>query len=546
MVGSKSSRSILAVVFLGLSACKQERQPYTPGTAKEVRGVSMADVKSALAVRVDSGKAPSWVAGDDWKRVKALYGAYGNVPLWLEADGVKDRGEALLKAIEEAPTHALVTTRYPLDSIRAVVESDNIVKSATAPSLAEVDVLLTAAYVAYASDMLSGQVDPKTLSQSWNIPARRSEVDSALIRTLQSPSMAEGLTAMQPQDSSYAVLKEALARYQGFAKAGGWPAVPAGPPVKPGGSLGAARATALRSRLVVEGYLSDSTSAAGAKYDADLFAAVKQFQERHGLASTGILGKGTVEALNVTVEDRVKEIASNLERERWLPRTLGERYIYVNVPAFRLEAYDSGQKKLEMKVVVGSEYQGRSTPVFADSMEFVVFRPYWNVTPTIAANEIIPAINRDPGYLERGNYEFYTDGGQRRVRQKPGGKNSLGLVKFMFPNDFNIYLHDTPAKSLFQQADRAASHGCIRLEHPDQLAEYVLGWDAGRVQNAMESGSDNRTVNLPKKIPVYIVYFTAYAKDGQLYFADDLYGRDDPLEEQVGDTAGRVSGSTGQ
>lgn len=536
-------RPFLAVLLIAaMAGCKaKERARYTPGTATVVRGVNMADVKVALASRIDSAKAPSWVSAARWKRVKKLYESFGTVPLWLEADGVKERGDALLKALEEAPTHALTTDGYPLDSIKAVVQSDNVMKAATAQALADADVLLTAAYVAYASDMLMGQVDPKTVSQAWNIPARISEVDSSLIRSLQSPSMAEGLAAMAPADSSYSVLKDAYARYQALAKSGsGWTPIPAGVAVKPGGTIALTRLSLLRQRLAVEGVLSDTTQPAAttdAKYSGTLVDAVKLFQERHGLATTGILGKATLEALNVPVTERVQQIASNLERHRWLPRSLGSRYIYVNVPAFRVEAYDSGQKVLEMKVVVGAEYQGRATPVFSDSMEFVVFRPYWNVTDAIAANEIFPAINRDPGYLDRGNYEIYNDKGKRRVRQKPGGANALGMVKFMFPNDFNIYLHDTPAKALFEQADRAASHGCIRLEHPDQMAEFVLGWDNAKVRNAMDNGGDNRTVNLPKKIPVYIVYFTTYARDGQLYFADDLYGRDDDLEEQVGDSA---------
>jgi murein L,D-transpeptidase YcbB/YkuD len=228
-----------------------------------------------------------------------------------------------------------------------------------------------------------------------------------------------------------------------------------------------------------------------------------------------------------------------MERMRWLPRSLGARYIYVNVPAFRLEAYDSGQKKLEMKVVVGAEYQGRATPVFSDSMEFVVFRPYWNVTPDIAAKEFFPKY----GTALPAGYETYNEKGALRIRQVPGDKNSLGLVKFMFPNDFNIYLHDTPAKELFNRADRAASHGCIRLEKPDQLAEWVLGWDNARVQQAMH-GTNNRTVNLPKKIPVYIVYFTAYARDGQLYFGDDLYNRDDQLQEKMTGDSARATRAT--
>ena len=235
--------------------------------------------------------------------------------------------------------------------------------------------------------------------------------------------------------------------------------------------------------------------------------------------------------------------SANLERHRWLPRTLGSRYVYVNVPAFRLDAYDSGQKTLSMKVVVGAEYEGKTTPVFSDSMESVVFRPYWNITPDIQRKEIGPKAASDPGYLERNEMEYYKDGGETRIRQRPGGKNSLGLVKFLFPNSFNIYLHDTPAKTLFQQTDRAASHGCIRLEKPAELAQWVLGWDGARVQNAMESGPDNSAVRVPKKIPVYIVYFTAYLRDGRVYFGDDVYGRDEALLQKVAMTTTPAPGA---
>jgi len=366
-----------------------------------------------------------------------------------------------------------------------------------------------------------GQVDPKTVSQSWHIPAQMHEVDSALVRSLQNPSMQQSLAAMTPQDSSYTVLREAFARYKGIVAAGGWPKVG-----------GVADAAALRRRLAIEGDLSDTTASTG---DA-MTSAIREFQERHGLAVTGRLSKATIEALNVSADERLTQIASNLERMRWLPRSLGSRYILVNVPAFRLEAYDSGQKKLEMKVVVGSENQGRSTPVFSDSMEFVVFRPYWSVPPSIAAKEFFPKY----GANLPAAYETYHEKGALRIRQHPGEKNALGLVKFLFPNDFNIYLHDTPAKALFQQTDRAASHGCNRLEHPDQLAESVLDWSNERVEQAMH-GAENRTIALERKIPVYIVYFTAYSRDGQLYFADDLYGRDEALEDQMADTVAKKS-----
>jgi L,D-transpeptidase YcbB len=230
--------------------------------------------------------------------------------------------------------------------------------------------------------------------------------------------------------------------------------------------------------------------------------------------------------MNVRADYRLAQIAANMERYRWLPRSFGTRYIFVNVPAFRLEAFDSGQKTLEMKVIVGQEYEDKATPVFADSMETVVFRPYWNVPPTIAAKEILP---KGPAYMARENMETFNDGGRTGIRQRPGPNNALGYVKFLFPNDFNIYLHDTPNHELFNKDVRAFSHGCIRVEKPDQLAQWVLGWPADKVQSEMDNPPDNKSVKVPQKIPVFITYFTSYLRDGQLYFGNDLYNRDDKL-----------------
>jgi murein L,D-transpeptidase YcbB/YkuD len=209
----------------------------------------------------------------------------------------------------------------------------------------------------------------------------------------------------------------------------------------------------------------------------------------------------------------------------------------VNVPAFELQAFEHGKPALQMKVIVGQDYQGKATPVFSDSMEFVVFRPYWIVPDTIAAKEIYPKAEADPGYLDRNDYEITTIDHRRRVRQKPGDKNALGYVKFMFPNDFTIYLHDTPQGELFNKDVRAFSHGCIRVQHPDSLAQFVLGWPLERIHEAMHNGQDNHQVNLPQKIPVYIVYFTTYVKNGQLYFGNDLYSRDDKLVSVVASAA---------
>ncbi|MFL5529995.1 MAG: murein L,D-transpeptidase, partial [Gemmatimonadaceae bacterium] len=322
---------------------------------------------------------------------------------------------------------------------------------------------------------------------------------------------------------------------------GGWqPVAAVDDNLKPGANAKLATLTALRNRLAAEGIkVSDSvatgatasspqatTASSAGTYDRNLAGAVAEFQQRHGINVDSSLGKETVDAMNVPATYRLGEIAANMERYRWLPRNFGARYVFVNVPAFKLEAYDSGQKVLEMKVIVGEEYQDKATPVFADSMETVVFRPYWNVPPSIAAKEIFP---KGGAYMARENMETYREGGQVMVRQRPGPKNALGYVKFLFPNDFNIYLHDTPNHELFEKDIRAFSHGCIRVEKPTELAEWALGWPADRVEDAMRNGSNNHAVRVPHKIPVYITYFTAYTNNGQLYFGNDLYGRDDKL-----------------
>lgn len=447
-------------------------------------------------------------------RVRTLYRTYESAPLWLEPEGVKDRASALLDALAHAGDHALRTDAYPIDSIRHVVNAKQIDSAATPADIANADVLLTAAYVGYASDMLMGQVDPRTISQSWHIPARRAAIDSALLHTLQDSSIAEGLRQMAPQDSEYVVLLREYSHYRDIVSQGGWPVV--SPGVSP---------EELTARLEAEGYSVPS--------EDSVFVVLAAWQRRHNLDADGKLGRATFAALNVDAETRARQIGSNLERHRWLPRALGQRYVYVNVPSFHLDAFDSGQRVLSMKVVVGAEYNGHATPVFSDSMRWVVFRPYWRPTQRIVKDEILPRLKADPGYLKRNDMEWAQEAGNRVIRQRPGPQNSLGLVKFLFPNDFDIYLHDTNQRSYFGRNARAASHGCIRLEHPADLASYALGWPLDSVRAAMDSGRNDRTVPLSQRVPVYIVYFTAYARDSELYFAEDVYGRDDRLKSRV-------------
>lgn len=524
---------------------------WTPNTSGKIGGVSVGDLQEALKAQLEADARPKGVREQHWTHVKELYAAYDNAPLFLEEDGLRDRARAVVHALAVADSDGLSLDGYPIQELREALAE---VKSGkpSAGALARADLLLTTSYVALGEDLITGQISPSSVSQNWHIDPQHTDVDSALARTLRAGRFDQALAAMRPQNDSYTLMRQQLGRYRQIVRNGGWARVPDGKTLKPGDRAPAARLDALRSRLQTEGLLGDAAAtsapaprdtgrvgtrapAAGqAVYDSVLAGAVATFQARHGIVVDSLLGGQTLESLNLPAEYRLGQIAANMERQRWLPRTLGRRYILVNVPAFHLQAFDStGNDALDMRVIVGSEYNDRSTPTFADTMSYVVFRPYWNVPDEIAEKEIYPKQQADPSYFATRNYETFTEGGQTHVRQKPGGDNSLGLVKFIFPNEFAIYLHDTPEDELFKQDIRAASHGCIRLEKPAELAQWVLGWDAARVQQAMNSGPDDERVNLQTKLPVYIVYFTTFERDGELWFGNDIYDRDQAIVKAV-------------
>jgi murein L,D-transpeptidase YcbB/YkuD len=557
---------------------------WTAPTLTAVAGVPAADLQRAVGARLGAAR-PDGLSDDQWKHVQALYSRFGRTPLWMDAEGPdKRRAISLLRALVDADKDALQLNEYPLPALANALAAMRQGRP-TAEQLAEADVLMSAAFTALAEDLLTGQLNPRDVTEDWYIETEEGAIDTALVRALQEPATDQALARLRPQDPDYEALRQALVRYrQVSANGAAWPAVPAGRAVKPGEPDAASRLQTLRARLTAEGFLSgdaagpnaprvegaaaspDSQSVSRANtvgdggdsaarsrpararapragegvYDAALAGAVARYQASHGIVVDSILGAETVQSMNQSSAYRLGQIAANLERHRWMPRTLGSRYIFVNVPAFRMEAWDGGQKALDMRVIVGEEYENRRTAVFADTMSTVVFRPYWFVPDEIANEEIWPKANADPSYFASKNYETWQDGGTTRVRQKPGDDNSLGLVKFLFPNNFNIYLHDTPNRELFGKDVRAFSHGCIRVEKPGELAQWVLGWDAGRVQQAMEGTQDNVEVKVPRRIPVYITYFTAYTQDGQLRFGNDLYDRDAAMVKAMSARAGQT------
>jgi murein L,D-transpeptidase YcbB/YkuD len=364
----------------------------------------------------------------------------------------------------------------------------------------------------------------------------------------------------RPQTPRYDRLKQALFDYRKLAAKGGWAPIPDGPTLKPG--MTDPRVPQLRDRLRLSGDLPEAVGARfaageGAEtYDEALVAAVERMQWRHGLEADGVTGRKTLAALNVPVELRLEQIMLNLERRRWMPDDLGRRYVFVNLADFTLKVVDGEKTILDMRVVIGKPYH--MTPVFSKDMTYIEINPYWNVPPSIAGKELLPKIKKNVNYLSSNKFEVFngwnsgatvvdpqTVNWQRytaanfpfKLRQGSGDGNALGRIKFMLPNHFSVYLHDTPAKALFAKAERSFSHGCIRVQHPPRLAEVLLsensGWPLDRIETSIDSG-ERKVVTLAKPLPVHISYMTAWVnKDGSVHFRNDVYERDHTLAEAL-------------
>lgn len=387
------------------------------------------------------------------------------------------------------------------------------------------DLLLTDAYLLLASHTLHGRVDPETLVATWCLPPRETDLPAALEEAIARDEIEESLSRLVTPHEGYVRLRTALAFHQSIAASGGWPSIAAGPRLARGGR--GPRVEALIARLRATGDL-DTTAVS---FDHYVEAAVRRYQARHGLDPDGVAGPATQRSMNVPVEERIRQIELNLERWRWLPQTLGRRYALLNIAAFQMEIVDGGPV-LSMRVIVGKEYQ--KTPVFSSSIERIVFSPYWNVPDSIAAKEIVPAVRRNPDYLAAEHMEQLPGGG---YRQKPGPWNALGGVKFDLPNRYLVYLHDTPAKALFDRPARAFSHGCMRIEKALELAAYLLRdqpeWTPQRIREAASAGRE-QWVRVRDPLPVHVLYWTAWVdSSGVVHFRDDVYRRDGALLEAM-------------
>ena len=495
-----------------------------------------------------------WPNFSDYRNwLQKFYEPTGFVPAWVQGAQPVPQARSLIEVFRAAGKKGLDPEDY--DASRWEERIRALQGSSSGSAVARFDVALTVCTMRYVSDLRIGRINPKHFAFGLSVEQKKYDLAQFVREQIMTTSQLQTvLDEVEPPFAGYRRTEQALARYIELAHADDGEKLPkVTKAVDPGQSYAGVPRLVRFLRLV--GDLPPDASPPGdiQTYSNALVDGVKRFQRRHGLDADGRLGASTVKQLNVPLQDRVLQLQLTLERWRWLPAEFSAPPIIVNIPDFRLRALDESNKVvMDMRVVVGKGMRTQ-TPVFSRDMTYVVLRPYWNVPPSILRSEIVPAIQRDRGYIARKNYEVTTidgevvtsgdvsDGvltqlraGKLAVRQKPGPTNALGLVKLIFPNEHNVYLHSTPSQSLFSRSRRDFSHGCIRVENPAELAAWALrtnpGWTLERVQQGMQNGKDNVTVNLVKPVPVFIVYGTALAyENGEVHFSDDIYGHDAKL-----------------
>jgi L,D-transpeptidase YcbB len=512
-----------------------------------------------LNALIAAGTLPDlrWPNFTDYRdSVKTFYGAGGNSLAWIQNGKASPQAVSMILLFQQAASKGLNPEDY--DASRWDARLAKLQPTAPKPSdtdLAHIDLALTVSAMRYISDLHIGRVNPQHFKFGLTVGPKKYDL-AELLRTqvLPSSDIPAVLAKIEPTYDGYRRAEDALFTYSKMATAGDAPLIPVPQKgVRPGSTF--ASMPQLVARLH---QLGDLTANADAPADSTLYKgavvdAVRHFQHRHGLEPDGVLGTGTVSQLNVPLKTRVQQLQLTLERYRWIPPDFPEPPIIVNIPEFQLRTMRRQPATyLAMRVVVGKAMRTQ-TPVFAENMKYLIFRPYWLVPTSILRNELIPKARRDPNYLGAKGFEV-VDGsgnivpsspasddvisglrsGSLRVRQKPGPKNALGLVKFIFPNQYNVYLHSTPEQELFSRSRRDFSHGCIRVEKPADLAAWVLRdrpeWTMDKIQAAMTTGPDNVQVNLNKPIPVLILYSTAVVDpDGEVRFFEDIYGYDKSL-----------------
>jgi len=548
--------ALLLAILAAVHAPRLHGQPPAPAAES---------VPAQIATALTAYRAPARGSSVDYGAAQALrtvYAQRANAPLWSHDGRATAQAQAVLRELQRADTYGLQAEDYAGNAIALLAEKPTGTAAADAARWGRFDVQLSAAALRFMSDLHYGRVKPT--SAGFNLQQMHQPLDlgASLTGLAGAADVARAIAAIEPPFHHYALLKGALAKYLDLVRHPELKSLPAiSGSLKPGDAY--AGAPALRRLLVALGDLPAGTAAPAEEttFSPELSQGVRAFQQRHGIAPDGVLGKSTFAVLTTSFAKRVRQIDLTLERWRWLP-PFDTPPIIVNIPQFRLFAFRTTEDRvadiLQMDVIVGKTYPRTQTPVFESDMRYVVFRPYWDIPPSILRNEMLPKIGANPGYIAAQRLQIVRGpgddspvvppspeaiealaAGKLRLRQMPGEDNALGLVKFMFPNVYNVYLHSTPAHRLFNESVRAFSHGCIRVSDPLSLATHVMrdepgDWTREKIDATM-NGSKTVRVNLQHPIRVLILYGTALASEaGPILFFNDLYGLDQKLERQLG------------
>ena len=489
-------------------------------------GVAPSVLQAALAAPAARCQQPDL----DGRRLARFYREASPAPLWVDETGPLLRAVQLRAALRRAEDQGLSVARYGLGAIEARWQAVGPVEQTC------LDLLLTAAFERYASDLAQGQLGPAMADPTWHLRARVFDPAAALAGASPDDDLARRLDELSPSHGLYRRLRAALARYRQLAEQGGWDTTLSGDSLR-----GGAPVTALRERLRREGDLEAVSSAAERPWDPALTEGVRRFQRRHGLSPDGIVGPRTLAALNTPVTARTAQLRRAMERLRWMPRDLGQHYVWVNTAAFELAVIENDRSVLGMRTIVGTPDQ--ATPSFTATLSSLVINPYWNVPTRIARDKLFPRERRSPGYLAARGFRVLDPNTGRwrepdvtsllpstRLRQEPGPANSMGRLSFVLPNAFDVFLHDTPDRSLFEREVRTCSEGCVRIENAMALALHTLRrspeWTEERIQSEIDAVR-HQVVTLPEPIPVYVVYLPSWVdEDGVVHFRPDSYGRE--------------------
>ncbi len=481
-----------------------------------------------------------------------FYSAESAVPVWSSNDKLLASANDFIKILKYSYLEGLNPTDYHTSQIESMVQALNTAESKDkdqkAQLLGDLDVTLTDAFFLYAKHMTYGRIDTASVYPDWIITKRSANLSDLLNQLKQTQNLNTVLTQITPRYTGYLSLKSKLDNYYKIAKQGGWEAIPVGTTLHLGSK--SKKVAILKKHLALLGYLSQTDEDnRPQQFDKATKNALIQYQKDNAIAATGVVDRKTLQTLNLSVYDRIKQIEINLDRLRWLPLDTGSRYVLVNIPDFSLSVYQESENILSMPVIVGKG--ANRSCVLSSKINYLELNPYWNIPDSIARKEILPKLQQDPGYASKEHIRVFTSYDSNateinplkvnwkkiepasltyKFRQEPGTNNSLGRVKFIFPNDCGIYLHDTPTKYLFDRNRRDLSHGCIRIGKPFELADYLLsdkpGWDDERIDAQVKSGK-RQVVTLVEPMPVHILYATTWVNDnGHLVFRNDIYGID--------------------